>query len=151
MIDDAYKDAFKEVYDILENTEEELISKIPNKFMEFIKDNMNNNYETNIQKDVDIDKQRLLKETEAILSLIYRSYWATDEEKIVFENKDRNELMINEKKKKELYKDIDEIFEQRRNINKIIIDNNLMVIKKENIIKKFFKKLISVFKIDKLI
>lgn len=146
MIDDTYKNAFKEVYDILENTEEELISKIPNKFIEFIKDNMNVDYKTNIQKDVEIDKQQLLKETEAILSLIYRSYWVTDEEKMIFEKKDREELIINEQKKKELYKDIDEIFEKRRNINKVTVDNNLMVIKKENVIKRFFKKLINIFK-----
>ncbi len=78
MIDEVYRNSFKEVYEILENTESELLSKIPTKFMDFIKDNMNKDYKTNIQQNVDIDKQPLLKETEAILSLIYRSYWATD-------------------------------------------------------------------------
>ena len=62
MIDEIYKNSFKEVYDILENTEDELVSKIPDKFMNFLKENMNPNYKTNINKDEELDKQHLLKE-----------------------------------------------------------------------------------------
>lgn len=147
MIDEAYRNSFKEVYVIWENTENKLLSKIPTNFMNFIKDNMNNDYETNIDPSVDIDKQKLLNETEAILSLIYRSYWATDEERKEFEVQDQKDFIENEEKKKEEYpvKDIYQIFEERKNINKIAIDNNLMVIKKENFIKRFFKKILNIF------
>ena len=147
MIDEAYRNSFKEVYVILENTENKLLSKIPTNFMNFIKDNMNNDYETNIDPSVDIDKQKLLNETEAILSLIYRSYWATDEERKEFEVQDQKDFIENEEKKKEEYpvKDIYQIFEERKNINKIAIENNLMVIKKENFIKRFFKKILNIF------
>ena len=136
MIDEVYRNSFKEVYEILENTENELLAKIPTKFIDFIKENINENYKTNIQQDVDIDKQPLLKETEAVLSLIYRSYWATDEEKQEFTIKDQQEFIKKDEKKKEQYKgkDIYQVFEERKNINKITIDNNLMVIKKENFI-----------------
>ena len=148
MIDEIYRNSFKEVYDILENTENELVVKIPIKFMNFLKDNMNVNFKTNINMDEEIDKQCLSKETEAILSLIYRSYWATDEEKKEFSIKDKQEYIEIEKKKKEQFegKDIYQIFEERKNINKFAIDNNLMVIKKENFIKKFFNKLLNIFK-----
>lgn len=148
MINEVYRNSFKEVYEILKSTENELLAKIPTKFINFIKNNMNENYKTNIQQDVDIDKQPLSKETEAILSLIYRSYWATDEEKQELAIKDRQDIIEIEKKKKEQYqgKDIYEIFEERKNINKITIDNNLMVIKKENFLKKFFNKILSILK-----
>lgn len=148
MIDEVYRNSFKEIYEILENTENELLAKIPTKFMNFIKENMNENYKTNIQQDVDIDKQLLLKETEAVLSLIYRSYWATDEEKQEFAIKDQQEFIKKDEKKKEQYqgKDIYQLFEERKNINKITIDNNLMVIKKENFLKRFFNKILSIFK-----
>lgn len=148
MIDEVYRNSFKEIYEILENTENELLAKIPTKFMNFIKENMNENYKTNIQQDVDIDKQLLLKETEAVLSLIYRSYWATDEEKQEFAIKDQQEFIKKDEKKKEQYqgKDIYQLFEERKNINKITIDNNLMVIKKENFLKRFFDKILSIFK-----
>lgn len=148
MIDELYRNSFKEVYEILENTENELLAKIPIKFRNFIKENMNENYKTNIQLDVDIDKQLLLKETEAVLSLIYRSYWATDEEKREFAIKDKQEFIKKDEEKKEQYqgKDIYKIFEERKNISKITIDNNLMVIKKENFIKRVFNKILNILK-----
>lgn len=148
MIDEIYKDSFKEVYDILENTEEDLLSKIPNSFMNFIKNNMNVNYKTNINSNETIDKQHLLKETEAILSLIYRSYWATDEEKNEFAKKDNLELIKEEEQKKEQYqgKDIYKVFEERKNLNTITVDNNLMVIENESFIKRIFRKFLNIFK-----
>ena len=146
MIDNIYRNAFKEVYDILQNTEDELVEKIPDRFINFIKENMNVDYKTNIRKDIEIDKQKLLKETEAILSLIYRSYWETNEEKKEFAIKDEQEHNENEKRKKEEYqgKDIYEIFEKRKNINKVTLDNKLMVIEKESFIKKIFNKILSI-------
>ena len=148
MIDDVYKNAFNVVYDILGNTENELLEKIPIKFMDFIKDNMNVNFKSNIRFDEPIDKQQLLTETEAILSLIYRSYWATEAEKQEFAMRDQENFFEIEKKKKNEYqgKDIYQIFEERKNINKITIDNNLLVIEKENFIKRFFNKILGLFR-----
>lgn len=146
MVDNVYKNAFKEVYYILQNTDEELLNKIPTKFMDFIKNNMNENYEISISTDIEIDKQNLLKETESILALIYRSYWAIDTEKVEFANKDKIELIELEQKKKEQFKDINEIFEERRNLNNVTLDNSLAVIPKENFFKRFFNKLMSFFK-----
>ncbi len=148
MIDEIYKNSFKEVYDILENTEDELVSKIPTKFMNFLKENMNPNYKTNINKDEELDKQHLLKETEAILSLIYRSYWAIEEDKKEFSQKDKQELIEKEEKRREQYpvNDIYEVFAKRKNINNITVDNNIMVIKKESFIKRIFNKILSIFR-----
>ena len=143
MIDNVYKNAFKEVYEILQNTEEELVKKIPQKFVEFLQSNMNKDYQINIDNTIEIDKQSILPETEAILALIYRSYWATDEEKLEFANADKQEQM----KQEFQGKSIDEIFEQRKNINNITIDNNLMVIEEESFIKTIFKKILKFFKI----
>lgn len=147
MIDNKYRNSFKEVYTILENTDKTLVNKIPIKFINFIKDNMNTSYEININPNINIDQQLLLKETEAILSLIYRNYWATPTEKQEFDIKDKQEYIETEKMKKELYqgKDIYEIFRKRKNIQKIEFDDKLMVIKKENFFKKFFKKILSKF------
>ena len=142
MVDDNYKNAFKQVYDILENTEEELVSKIPEKFLDFLKENMNKDYETHIQKDVEIDKQPLLKETENILSLIYRSYWATEEEKENFKITDKQELLSKQK----AVKNVNEIFNSKTDIDKISISKDLVVIEKESFIKRFFKKIANLFK-----
>lgn len=147
MEDSIYKNAFKEVYDILENTDEELLKKIPTKFMQFIKNNMNVDYKTNIKKDIEIDKQDLLKETESILALIYRSYWATSEEKQEFARKSKAESIETERIKKEEFKGkpIDEIFNRKVNIDKVTIDNNLMVIQKESFVKRILNRLLKIF------
>lgn len=146
MIDNVYKNAFKEVYEILKNTDKELVTLIPKKFIDFLQNNMNKDYECNIDINIEIDKQKILPETEDILSLIYRSYWTTDEEKKEFSNKDKQELIEIEEKKKSQYKDIDKIFEERKNLNNITLDNSLMVIPKENFILKIFKKIFKIFK-----
>ena len=123
MIDNVYKNSFKEVYEILQNTEDELVKKIPFKFINFLESNMNKEFQTNIDNTVELDKQLILPETENILSLIYRNYWATEEEKANFNNKDKNEYMGQEFKGNNIY----EIFEQRKNRNSVNIDNNLMI------------------------
>lgn len=146
MIDNVYKNAFKEVYYILQNTEEELINRVPQKFINFLENNMNKEYKINISTNIEIDKQNILPETENILALVYRSYWATDEEKIEFSNNDERKLQEIEEIKKSQYKSIDEIFDKRKNLNNVTLDNSLMVIEKENIIKKFFKKILNIFR-----
>lgn len=142
MIDNIYKNSFKEVYVILQNTDKELVDKIPLKFIDFIKSNMNSDYITNIKTDVPIDNQKLLKETEAILSLIYRSYWATEQEKAEFAINDKNDFIRRENLKKENYKgkDIYKMFEEKENLNNVILADNLVVLKRENFFKKLFKK-----------
>lgn len=137
MIDDiTFKNSLKEVYDILKNTEKALVMKIPSSFINFIKENMNRDYVTNIQPNVNINKQPLLKETEAILSLIYQTYWIDDNEK-----KDFN--LIKEDYPKE---DIYIIFEKRKKANISYEATSLIPIKKENFIIKFFKKFFNHFK-----
>ena len=114
MIEECYRNAFKEVYVILENTELTLLAKLPIELINFIKDNMNCDYKTHIQTNINIDKQSLLKETESILSLIYRSYWATEEEKKKFAVKGQQEII----EKQQHFKSIEQIFKERKNINK---------------------------------
>ena len=36
MKDEVYRNSFKEVYDVLQNTDIQLVNKIPNKFLNFI-------------------------------------------------------------------------------------------------------------------
>lgn len=146
MIDNQYRNAFKEVYEILQNTDTELCKKIPSKFIEFLQNNMNKDYQSNFDNNIDIDKQVLLSETEDILSLIYRSYWATEEEKQEFSIKDKQELIELEEKKKEQCKDITEIFFKKKKLNNVTIDTSLTVIPKENFIQKLLKKIFKFFK-----
>lgn len=137
MIDDIiFKNSLKEVYDILKNTENDLVIKIPSSFINFIKENMNKDYVTNMQTNITINQQPLLKETEAILSLIYQTYWADSTEK-----KDFN-LIKEDYPKEDIYK----LFEKRKNENISYEATSLIPIKKENFIIKFFKDFLNHFK-----
>lgn len=146
MIDSMYRNAFKEVYEILENTEVELLEKIPQKFIEFLQTNMNKGYKTSINNNIELSKQSLLPATEDVLALIYRNYWATDEEKLAFSKKDKEDFSKIEENKMNQYKDINEIFEKRKNTDNVILDNSLTIVKKEGFFKKFFNKILKIFK-----
>lgn len=153
MTNNTYPNALKEVSDILENTDEELLNRLPENFIEFIHENMNKFYKSNIDFNVDIDKQNLLYETSAILSLIYRSYWATDEEKKYLAEKDlvkqskydnsQNNEYANTIAHTELSHTTDRI---EKNLSETSSNTSLTPIPKENIIIKFFKKIINIFK-----
>lgn len=153
MTNNTYPNALKEVSDILENTDEELLNRLPENFIEFIHENMNKSYKSNIDFNVDIDKQNLLYETSAILSLIYRSYWATDEEKKYLAEKDlvkqskydnfQNNEYANTIAHTELSHTTDRI---EKNLSETSSNTSLTPIPKENIIIKFLKKIINIFK-----
>ena len=66
--------AFSEVYDIVQYFEPNLYNKIPQKIIDLIRNNKDDNYIPNIDYSKSINEQKLLKETKAILSVIYRDY-----------------------------------------------------------------------------
>lgn len=146
MVDIMYKNALAEVEEILQNTEEELVTKIPNKIRQFIRENRNQEYIANIRKDRKLNEQEILPETQALLALIYRSYWATEAEKKEFAQRDSMELEREEKAKQDLYSS--NIFENRKDkveeAQKEITD--LVLVKEEKWYQKAWRKLCKLFK-----
>ena len=133
MLDKNYQKALKEVDEVLKYTDSNLLEKIPNKFINFIHENMDNSYIININPNVKLNEQILLPETENILTLIYLSYWATNEEKEEYYN--------NQKVKVKSY---DEIF-KNKNVNNTIPNKELTIIKKEDIVTKFINWIKNIF------
>lgn len=109
MIDSIYELALAEVNEVLEYTEPELVQKIPEKVRTFIQSYAKKQYVKHIKPNISISEQPLLKETEAILSLLFRNYWATEEEKRELEEKDRIEYQ-------ELKKNTGVIFSKEKTI-----------------------------------
>ncbi len=146
-MDVKYQNALSEVYEILKNTDEELLSKIPKSIKKFIEENKNEQYNVNIDSKKSLYEQIILPETQAILSLIYRSYWATDEEKKEFAEKDAIEL----KQEKDKYDN--DIFKNKKLNNKQNIENqmpnkitDLILVRKEKWYQKVWKKICGIFK-----
>ena len=162
MIEVSYQNALAEVNEILKYTEEDLVAKLPKSFQKFIIENKNNNYNVNINSNIPISEQKLLPETQAILSLMFRSFWATEEEKRELEEKDRKEFKEQEKIKNEVFgNDVFEKIKEREEQEKLVENktNNMnnqqtentnqmaiTVVQKDNWIKRTWKKFISIFR-----
>ena len=67
LITQTYKNAFTEVHTILDYIEEEDYNKIPQEVIDVIEENQNQDYEYEMNEDVDIFSQPMLPETKAIL------------------------------------------------------------------------------------
>lgn len=148
MEDILYQNALAEVEEILQNTEEELVTKIPNKIRQFIRENRNQEYIAQIVNDKPLNEQDILPETQVLLALIYRSYWATEEEKKEFAKRDSVELGREEEAKQNLYSN--SIFDSKKEITKVeekqkeITD--IILVQKEKWYQRAWKKLCEMFK-----
>ena len=151
---DIYKNAYKEVYVILQNLVEEDYNKIPKEIIELFEKNKNDEHEFVLDKDLELKEQNLLPETRAILFNLFKDYLSESwqREKIIkWQNEERQK---NEKLKKEKYNP--DVF-KKRNSNTNILKNlenkkdinqkNYQLIKhKENILIKIINSLKNFFK-----
>ena len=138
--------AFTEVYDVINHMEIEMQEKIPQKFINLIKENRDLDYKLNINYKEDIKKQ-LLKESKVILSLIYRDFLCSKEKKEKLLQLDLEEIRREEKILSEKY-EID--FEKRKkekiekNIEKTKEQDEKLPTKVEK--EKWYKKIFEIFK-----
>lgn len=106
--------SFSEVYEIILHMDKELVKKIPEKFINFIKQNKKDNYITNIDYTKSINKQELQRGTRVILSIIYRDYLCDDEKKKELMQNDSIELRKIEEELRGKY-NIDNLFKKKNN------------------------------------
>lgn len=139
MLELKYRNAFKEVDEILKYTDIDLVNKIPKKFINFLRENMNNEYEFYVQEGLSLNKQNLSEEASSTFALIYRDYWATEEEKEEFRKKDEEERKLKEEK-------IEHIFDKKDKEMTVEKKNNQLIkIERKSFIKRLFLKLESFF------
>ena len=94
MFDNSFnKKAFSEIIEILNHTDKQLVEKIPDTFIKFLFENMDKEYEVEINFFNENWEETILEETKAILALIYRDYIVSAEE--------RKDLLIEEKRERE--------------------------------------------------
>ena len=145
MSNDKYTKALTELKVILENSEDEIIKKIPRKFIMFVEKNCDKNYFCNIKPDISINNQNILDETKYLIALVYRSYLCDENEKKEYDKILQKNEENYQKKLHEKY-NID-IFENNR--QKIDVKENVSLpveIKKDKFFKKIISKVMRVFK-----
>ena len=151
---DKMPDAYKEVYEILKYVGEEERHLIPESFYNLIQAKMNNDYNYKYDETKEFKDQEMLIETRAILGHIYLKYWADEEEKMIIENKLKNDLKRAEEEKKEKYNP-NEIFKSsKKEVEKIKEENldeeiNALVAVKGSFLAKIINKIKAFFKINK--
>lgn len=142
-MENTINQSFSEVYDIVMHLEKKLYNKIPNSFIQMLKENKDENYKINIDYSKNINEQSLLRDTRIILSLIYRDYICSEEKRQELIEKDQIEIKEYEDKLKEKY-DVNNIFENRQ--KEKVQEQTQMIEYKENIFKKIINRIIRYFK-----
>lgn len=138
---DNFPKAYKEVYEILKYIPKEDIEKIPKDFLQTIEDNMDKEYIYKIDENKSFEEQETLKETKAIISIIYKEYWATPERKqelIEIRREQRNTL---EQEKMKKY-DSNIVFRQK---DEQMQETLAPISKKDNFIARVLKKIKGMF------
>lgn len=138
--------AYKEIYEILKIFPRELVNEIPKDKIDFFYQNMNYDYEYNISKET-FDGQTMLEETKAILTILFRDYWATSEQKEKLVNFTKNAQNVIEKENREKYNP-DNLF-KNRSINHIenVQQEQALVEYKEPFFKRIINKIRNLFKL----
>ena len=140
-----YSNAYTEVYEILSYLDKDEYSKIPEDLIEVFEENRNIEYDYEINSDLELFEQPMLKETKAILFNIFRDYLATPEQSLKIKQWLYDDRMFLERQKSEKYgKDV---FEDKKQEKKIKEEMQFpSVIEKQNILQKIIDKLKSFFR-----
>lgn len=108
-----YRKAYTEVLEILKYLPKEEYDKIPTEEIEYYKENMDREYVFKLDPTIDLGKQNISKEANAVLVTIFRDYFATDKQKktlniLLSQNQEKLEEM-----KREQY-DVDNLFKREK-------------------------------------
>lgn len=94
-----YANAFTEVLTILKFISKEEYEKVPLDIIEIIEDNCNQSYSVEYNPDIPLANQNISKEARIIIALLFRDYWATQEQKNKIELKEKYDISILEAEK----------------------------------------------------
>lgn len=153
-----YKKAYVELNEIFKVLAKEQRDKIPEVFIDNVRNNMDSDYEFEYDESKGIFEQNLMVETEALLVEIYERYLATEDEKEMWQKYDRFCLNKIEEEKRAKYSN--NIFENNK-YDKVIVnqsnDENIkdnienndklfpMKYEKENLFQKFINFIKNLF------
>ncbi len=139
------KNAYAEVYTILQELNEEEYNKIPPKVIKTIEANRNEEYEYELDDELELKDQPMLSETKAILFNLFRDYLATPEQKAKIIRMQNEARQKNELKKQQMYNT--DIFANKPKKNLAENSNETMQIVeyKESIFKRILNKIKSFF------
>ncbi len=135
------KNAYTEVYTILQDLNEEEYNKIPFEVVETIEKNRNEEYDYELDEELKLKDQQMLPETKTILFNLFRDYLATPEQKSKIIRMQNEERQKNELKKQQMYKSDIFVNKPKENFTEENNEEMRIVRYKENIFKKILNKI----------
>ena len=150
MVTKELSEAAVEFNCILTHSSQEIIKKIPEKFITFMKSIASTTYTFNYDKSKKLNEQNVKPETRGIISLVYQDYICCEEEKNNYILKCKNYEIKKENELKEKYNP-DNIFRSRKNVSNTLENNisersYIIEYKEKNFIQKIFEKIKLLFK-----
>ena len=139
------KNAYAEVYTILQELNEEEYNKIPPEVIKTIEANRNEEYEYELDDELDLKDQPMLPETKAILFNLFRDYLANPEQKSKIIRMQNEARQKNELKKQQMYNT--DVFANKPKENLAENSNETMQIVqyKESVFTRILNKIKSFF------
>ena len=150
MVTKELSEAAVEFNCILDNSSQEIIDKIPQKFIEFMKNIASTTYKFNYDKSKKLNEQDIKPETRGLISLVYQDYICSEDEKKDYILKCKNYEIKKEEELREKYNP-DNVFKNRKKLqntmdNEVVKENAIMEYKEKNFIQKIFDKIKQLFK-----
>lgn len=145
MVDIEYANAYVEVLEILKYIPTRDYNKIPKSKIKLLATNANSNYKFNYDLDKTLDEQNVSKIAKGIIAILFRDYWATDEQRqkiIAKQNYDRNQIEKNNR----LKYNPDNVFKNKLNVsNNIEYQSMELTQYKEDLLSRLLKKIKKIF------
>lgn len=138
MINTTDRQAFSDVSIIIKMMPNDMRQRIKPDFIKFVEENKDKDYVSNINENIPLEEQTLNEKTKTLLALIYREYLCSESTREELLKKEKIQIEEKEKEKREKY----EIkFKKEMKKHESKEEDDLILYKKESIIKKIFKKI----------
>ena len=146
MVDIQYANAYTEVLEILKFIPKTDYNKIPQDMIKVFSDNQNKNYIFNYNPLQSLDDQNVSKKAKLIISILFRDYWAQDNQRAKILNKEKIDRMRFEEEKQEKY-NVNNLFKNKQeNLQNSESNTSLIEVKEKNFLQKIIEKIINLFR-----
>ena len=139
--------AYTQLNEILKYIPTEDFKKIPIELIEKIRTNANKEYKFEYNPHESLENQGILQDTKSMISMLYREYWATEEEKNNIKIREQKQLLLNDlyARKKynpdNLFKNKEEKYEEETTI-----ENYQLLVKHNSLLERIIKMFKNLFK-----
>lgn len=138
--------AHTELNEVIKRLSKQELEKIPEQVIRNIHETMDKEYIWKYDDTKELEEQKLLVETKALIVEMYERYLCSEDKKEFWSNYDRVCLNMIEEKKKEEYNP-DNIFKEKQYAQDRVENNNLPIeTRRENFLKKIVDFIRSILK-----